>query len=393
MIVVNGEYGEAKIFTDDVDEESIKQIKTVLDDDIVEGQTVRMMPDVHAGNGCVIGTTMTVGDKVSPSLVGVDIGCGMATLKFDIDEIPKPESINNVSFLTKKVDINDNHLEELDYVIKKYVPAGFNRREYSHDFLKFTDIESLKCIDHVDINGGGRLSLGTLGGGNHFIELNKGKNDDLYLVVHSGSRNLGLQVCNYYNKQAKLEWRKEHSKYDKRPFYVLEGELLEDYLHDMNIMQDFAVYNRLAIIDEIVSHINWLTVDLDNDVNHTIHNYIDLDNMILRKGAISAQKNERVLIPINMRDGSIIADGKGNSDWNYSAPHGAGRLYGRREAKNLFSLKEFEESMEGIYTTCVREDTIDEAPFVYKSIDSILSNLDDTVDVVDIIKPVYNFKA
>lgn len=378
MIVVNGEYGEAKIFTDDVDDESIKQIKTLVDNQIVEGQTVRMMPDVHAGNGCVIGTTMTVTDKISPSLVGVDIGCGMATLKFDVDEICKS---------------SDKHLEELDYVIKKHVPAGFNRRDTPHDFVKFTDIESLKCIEHVDINGGGRLSLGTLGGGNHFIEVNKGKNDDLYLVVHSGSRNLGLQVCNYYTKQAKLEWRKEHGKYNKPPFYICEGRLLEDYLHDMSIMQEFAEYNRLAIIEQIVSNLEWLgNVDLD-DVNHTVHNYIDLDKMILRKGAISARKDEEVLIPINMRDGSIIAKGKGNSDWNYSAPHGAGRIYGRKEAKNLFSLEDFEDAMKGIYTTCVRDDTIDEAPFVYKSVDSILSNIKDTVDVVDIIKPIYNFKA
>jgi RNA-splicing ligase RtcB len=367
MIEMNGKYTDAKIFTDNVDETSINQVQTLIDNPLSEGQRIRMMPDVHAGEGCTIGTTMTVTDRIPPSLVGVDIGCGMYTMKLDVDEID---------------------FDRLDSIIRKKVPHGFSRRQEPHEFLSETSIGDLMCYDEVDIQGGGELSLGTLGGGNHFIEINRNQNDEFILVIHSGSRKLGLSVCNYYQKQAKIKYLQEHRGV-KAPFYSCEGEMFENYLHDMGIMQDFAVWNRKAIAQTILDEYG---MDVKESFS-TIHNYIDLNRMILRKGAVSALDGERLLIPINMRDGSIICKGKGNPDWNYSAPHGAGRLFGRREAKEKFSIDEFERSMEGIYTSCVRQDTIDEAPFVYKSMESILSNINETVEIEEIIKPVYNFKA
>ena len=367
MIEVTGLYSKAKIFTDTIDEASLEQVQTLVDNPLSEGESIRMMPDVHAGNGCTIGTTMTVTEKIPPSLVGVDIGCGMYTVTLESDEID---------------------FTKLDEVIKENVPSGFNRRETPHKFIHRTCIGELLCYDELrDPYGGGDLSLGTLGGGNHFIEIGQNTNSDFILVVHSGSRNIGWAVCNYYQKQAKTEYLKEHKR--KAPFYSVEGELFEDYLHDMEIMQDFADINRKAIVESILTE-----YDLGvKDSFSTIHNYIDLDNMILRKGAVSALKDERLLIPLNMRDGSIICKGKGNRDWNYSAPHGAGRLYGRREAKEKFSLTDFKESMRDVYTTCVRDDTLDEAPFAYKPMESILNNIGDTVEIEAIIKPVYNFKA
>lgn len=367
MIEVTGLYSTAKIFTDKIDEASLEQVQTLVDNPLSEGECIRMMPDVHAGNGCTIGTTMTVTDNIPPSLVGVDIGCGMYTVTLEADEID---------------------FTKLDEVIKENVPSGFDRRETPHKFIHRTAIDKLLCYDELrDPYGGGDLSLGTLGGGNHFIEINQNTNGYFILVVHSGSRNIGWSVCNYYQKQAKAEYLKEHKR--KAPFYSVEGELFKDYLHDMEIMQDFADINRKAIVESILTE-----YDLGvKDSFSTIHNYIDLDNMILRKGAVSALKGERLLIPLNMRDGSIICKGKGNRDWNYSAPHGAGRLYGRREAKEKFSLTDFKESMRDVYTTCVRDDTLDEAPFAYKPMESILNNIGDTVEIEEIIKPVYNFKA
>jgi RNA-splicing ligase RtcB len=367
MIEVTGEYSDAKIFTDMIDETSLEQVKTLVDNPLSEGECIRMMPDIHAGNGCTIGTTMTVTDKIPPSLVGVDIGCGMHTVTLDTDEID---------------------FTQLDEVIKERVPSGFNRRETPHKFIHRTSIDNLLCYDELrDPYGGGDLSLGTLGGGNHFIEVNQKSDGDFVLVIHSGSRNIGLSVCNYYQKQAKTEYLKEHKT--KAPFYSVEGELFENYLHDMEIMQDFADWNRKAIVQSILSEYD---LGVKSSFS-TVHNYIDLDNMILRKGAVSACKGEKLLIPLNMRDGSIICKGKGNKDWNYSAPHGAGRIYGRREAKKKFSLTEFKESMSNVYSSCVNEDTLDESPFAYKPMDVILENIGDTVEIEEIIKPVYNFKA
>ncbi len=367
LIEVNGIYSKAKIFADKIDDASLEQIQTLVDNSISEGQTIRMMPDVHAGNGCTIGTTMTVSDRIPPSLVGVDIGCGMYTVKLDTNEID---------------------FDKFDKIIKEKVPYGFNRREEPHELISQTSISDLICYDNVDVYGGGELSLGTLGGGNHFIEINKNQNEELILVIHSGSRKLGFSVCTYYQKMARIKYLQEH-RGRKAPFYACEGEMFEDYLHDMEIMQDFADLNRKVIVQTILEE-----YDLGvKDSFSTIHNYIDLNKMILRKGAVSALKGEKLLIPLNMRDGSIICKGKGNSDWNYSSPHGAGRLFARKEAKKKFSLEEFTKSMEGIYTTRVSERTLDEAPFAYKSKESILSNIGETVEIDEIIKPVYNFKA
>jgi len=352
------------------------------------------MPDAHAGAGCTIGTTMTISDKIVPNLVGVDIGCGMETIKL------------------KQKDID---FEKLDKVIYDHIPSGFDIRKKQHKYVENIDLNSLVCKKHVDLERA-RLSIGTLGGGNHFIEVNRDSDGALYLVVHSGSRHLGKQVAEYYQelgyrelmdinrmkaefvrklkeKRGEKEIRDEieknsPDKISKQLAYV-QGESFNHYLHDMKIVQQYAAYNRKAIVDEIISRMGFEPEDQFT----TIHNYIDLSCMILRKGAISARKGEKVLIPINMRDGSLICVGKGNKDWNYSAPHGAGRLMSRRKAKETISLEEFKKSMDGIYTTTVNRSTLDECALAYKPMDEIIGNIQDTVEIIDIIKPVYNFKA
>lgn len=394
MQEVKGKYNTAKIFTDVVDEKSIEQVKLLCDQPFVEGSKIRMMPDIHAGAGCTIGTTMTITDKVVPNLVGVDIGCGMLC----------------VQLMEKEID-----LERLDKFIREHIPSGFNVRETQHKYIRLAKLDKLRCREYVDIERA-KLSLGTLGGGNHFIEINKDDEGYLYLVVHSGSRHLGVEVCNFYQEQGynrlKYCWEKERemlikhlkdagrekeisTELDKHQFDIskdlayIDGLLFKDYIHDMKIVQEYAQYNRRAMVDDILEFTKagrWFYMD-------TIHNYIDTDNMILRKGAVSAQKYKRLLIPINMRDGSLICVGKGNPDWNYSAPHGAGRLFGRMAAKKNFSVEEFAKSMEGIYTTSVGEDTLDECPMAYKSMDDIVNNIGDTVDILKVIKPIYNFKA
>lgn len=394
MLELKGKYNTAKVFTDNVEEVAISQIVNLLNQKFIADSKIRIMPDTHAGAGCTIGTTMTITDKIVPNLVGVDIGCGMETV------VLKDKNIE---------------LTKLDKVIHNNIPAGFSIRNNTHAFLKKLNLDKLRCIKHVNLNRA-ELSLGTLGGGNHFIELDKDDQGTLYLVVHSGSRNLGKQVAEYYQKEAikslenkrkqirplidelKSQGREQEIeetikkitflKVDKTLAYV-EGSLFEDYLHDMNIVQDYAMYNRKAIVDDIVRLMK-LKV---SDSFTTIHNYIDSESMILRKGAISAKKGEQVLIPINMRDGSLICIGKGNDDWNQSAPHGAGRLMSRSKAKDNISLKEFKESMEGIYSTTVTKETIDESPFAYKPIEEIVNNIHDSVDIIKAIKPLYNFKA
>ena len=397
MIELNGKYGTAKVFTDLMQDEAIAQITTMLNQEFIEGSKIRIMPDVHAGAGCTIGTTMTIKDKCCPNLVGVDIGCGM-----------------HVSIL--KEDALD--LEKLDRIIHEQIPSGFNIRNSEHPHTCITRLDQLICKDHVDILRA-YLSLGTLGGGNHFIEVDKDDDGRLYLVIHSGSRHLGLEVAGYYQRLAEkqvcgrdeasiAEWivkmksEGRHSeisdglkkikastiKIPKELAYV-SGQLFEDYIHDMKIVQEYAFFNRLAISDTILAY---LDVCCEYQFT-TIHNYIDTDHMILRKGAVSAREGERLLIPINMRDGSLLCVGKGNPDWNYSAPHGAGRLMSRSKAKETFSMDEFARSMDGIYTTSVGVDTLDECPMAYKPIDSIINNIGDTVEVSKIIKPVYNFKA
>ncbi len=391
MIEIKGKFNTAKVFTNNIEEKAAEQIQELCNQEFVKDSNIRIMPDTHAGAGCTIGTTMTIKDKIVPNLVGVDIGCGMFVSMLD----------------NSKIDFN-----KLDSTIRSYVPSGFDVRETVHEYKEYIDLEGLKCKEHVDLVRAS-LSIGTLGGGNHFIEMNKDDEGNIYLVVHSGSRHLGKQIAECYQQRAtkeiarrsndsiiaKLksqgrtkeiqeEIEKEKAKVKDSLSYV-EGEAFEYYIHDMHIAQKFAEYNRKAIAEVIIREMEFNVVDSFT----TIHNYIDLDEMILRKGAISAKKGEVVIIPINMRDGSIIATGKGNSDWNQSAPHGAGRLMSRKQAKRSLSLEEFEKSMEGIFTTSMSMNTLDEAPLAYKPIEEIVENIRDTVEINKIIKPIYNFKA
>ena len=400
MVELTGKYNSAKIFTDNVDEETISQLYSLLNQEFVSGSNIRIMPDTHAGAGCVIGTTMTLSDKVCPNLVGVDIGCGMLAIKLK----------------ETKID-----LLEIDSVINNYVPAGFNIHDTAIASSNVGDV-----LADIDLDKAYR-SLGSLGGGNHFIEIDKDEDDNLWLVIHSGSRHLGVEVCDYYQKlgyenikkssfgdisemkkslikkltdegkqkQISSALKKLTDDYKKtnvtipKDLAYVEGEDFKNYIHDMKLVQEHAKINRRTIANLILSHANLHEVESFD----TIHNYIDTDDMILRKGSISAKSGERVIIPMNMRDGSLICVGKGNPDWNYSAPHGAGRIMSRNESFRNLTLSTFQESMKDIFSTSVCNETLDEAPQVYKPMEEIIENIKDTVEIVSIIKPIYNFKA
>lgn len=395
---------DLKIFTDNIEQEAINQIDELLNQEAFKDSKVRIMPDVHAGKGCVIGFTGNLGNKVIPNIVGVDIGCGMLCVE-----------LGNI-----KLD-----LEKLDKVIREYVPSGFevhNERKYT-----FSKLQDLKCYRELKDTKRLERSIGTLGGGNHFIEIDVDEDNNKYLVIHTGSRNLGKQVAEIYQEKAikycsyeeemkvekqniikeyKEQYRDKEiqdklieisKKYDgktklPKDLCYLEGQLRENYLHDMRICQEFASLNRKIIAIEIMKHLDCALSFLSNNFE-TIHNYISFEDNIVRKGAISAKKGKMVIIPMNMRDGCIIGIGKGNDDWNQSAPHGAGRIISRMKAKATFSLDEYKESMKDIYTTSVNENTIDEAPFVYKPMQEIIDCIGDTIDIVKMIKPIYNFKA
>lgn len=400
MQVIEGKFNTAKVYTEVVEETALEQIRTLCNQEYIKNSKIRIMPDVHAGAGCTIGTTMTLQDCVVPNLVGVDIGCGMETIQ-----------------------IKNSHIElqKLDKLIYEKIPSGFNIRETAHKYNDEIDLNQLRCINEGKINlDRAAKSMGTLGGGNHFIEASKDGEGNIYLVIHSGSRHLGLEVANFYQEQAykslngnttsdinhlimeyKAAGRKTeiqtaievlkaqiHTDIPKNLAY-LSGQLMEDYIHDMKIVQRYALLNRKAMMDEIIRGLKLKVVYEFT----TIHNYIDTDAMILRKGAVSAKKGEQLLIPINMRDGSLICIGKGNEDWNYSAPHGAGRLMSRIKAKNTFTVSEFKKQMSGIFTTSVNADTLDECPMAYKGMEDIINNIGDTAEIVKIIKPIYNFKA
>lgn len=400
MIEVNGKYNDALIFTDIVEDAAISQIELLCNQEFVKDSKIRIMPDVHSGAGCTIGTTMTIKDKVVPNLVGVDIGCGMEIVKLKNKHI---------------------ELQQLDKLIYNKIPSGFDIRETAHKYSKKIDLLNLRCILNANINIiKAERSIGTLGGGNHFIEANKDSENNIYIVIHSGSRHLGLEVANYYQNegfkalngsskqdidklilelksqgkqkeiQSTLKHLKQTFKTDiPKSLAYVSDDLFDDYIHDMKLVQKFAELNRKAMMNEIVKGMKLDVVEQFT----TIHNYIDTDNMILRKGAVSAQTNQKLLIPINMRDGSLICIGKGNRNWNYSAPHGAGRLMSRTKAKNSFTVSEFKKQMKGIYSTSINKDTLDECPMAYKNIDDIVNNIKDTVEILDIIKPIYNFKA
>lgn len=397
---------DLKIFTKNVEQEAVDQIELLLVQDAFKDCKVRIMPDVHAGKGCVIGFTADLGEKVIPNIVGVDIGCGMLCVSLGQTDID---------------------FEKLDNVIRSYIPSG--RDVHEGRIIRFEELQDLKCYRELRDTKRLERSIGTLGGGNHFIEVDAAEDGYKYLVIHTGSRNLGKQVADYYQnlafelmsgkdelyeEQGRIieEYKATGRKSDiqnaiaelhrnfkavnpniPKDLCYLEGKYREDYLHDMRICQKFAYMNRVMIAQIICNHMGW-GVDADMpDYFECIHNYIDHDSNIVRKGAISAKLGEKVLIPINMRDGCIIGTGKGNEDWNQSAPHGAGRVMSRTKAKELVLLEEFEKSMDGIYTTSVNQSTIDESPMAYKTLDEIVENIKDTVDVLAIIKPVYNFKA
>lgn len=404
MQEVNGKYNTAKVYTDVIDEKSLQQIKTLCDQEFTSGAKIRLMPDVHAGAGCTIGTTMTIKDKIVPNLVGVDIGCGMETLCIKADS---------------EVSRNFNGAE-LDKIIRMNIPSGFNIRKFPHAFVEQVEWDNIK--GHYNKKRAW-LSLGTLGGGNHFIEADRDDEGNLYIVVHSGSRHAGLEIADYYQEQAwkqingnseadckhlidqlKSEGRENEiqgrlaelkaqvSTNVPKDLAYVSGELFDDYINDMRIMQHFAMLNRKAMIQSISIGLHIKEADIIDQFT-TIHNYIDTENMILRKGAVSAQNGEKFLIPINMRDGSLICIGKGNEDWNCSAPHGAGRVMSRSKAKKELSLEEFKAEMSGIWSSTVNLDTIDEAPMAYKTMDDIVANIAPTAEIQKVIKPIYNYKA
>ncbi len=403
---------DLKIFTEDIEQEAVDQINLLLEQEPFKNCKVRIMPDVHAGKGCVIGFTADLGDKVIPNIVGVDIGCGMLCVELG------------------KIDLD---LVKLDKIINENVPAGRNIRE--EKLINFDKINDLYCLRELKETKKFNRAIGTLGGGNHFIEVDIDEEENKYLVIHTGSRNLGKQVADYYQnlamelcsgkeemfkrkeeiirtykeqgrkseiqkalKELEAEYKQNKPELPNELCY-LTGKYREMYLHDMEICQLYASLNRLQIAKMILTNYFELTYipeiypPIMSDSFETIHNYISFKDNIVRKGAIRANEGERVIIPINMRDGSIIAVGKGNEDWNNSAPHGAGRLMSRKKAKETFNLEEFKKSMADIYSTSVLEETIDEAPFAYKPMQEIIDNIQDTVEIEKIIKPIYNFKA
>ena len=400
MIEIKGTHNTALCYTDTMEEGAMEQIKTLCDMEVFAGSRIRIMPDVHAGKGCTIGTTMTITDKIVPAMVGVDIGCGMYTMALG------------------KVALDLALLDEAAHSI----PSGFSVWEGRQERF---DLTELKCYRHLKDSKRLERSLGTLGGGNHFIEADKSEDGEMYLVIHSGSRNLGTQVANYYQDLAsdlnagkedlfrgreelirtykeqgrRSEIQKALKELEKnykakeptlpRDLCYLYGEYMENYLHDVRICQQFAKRNREKMGEILLAKLGLETTE----AFHTVHNYIDVEAGILRKGAVSAKAGEKLLIPINMRDGSLLCIGKGNPEWNLSAPHGAGRLMSRAKAFEKLTMEEYRKEMEGIYTTCVNENTLDESPMAYKSMEEILRHIGDTAEVISRIKPIYNFKA
>lgn len=400
MFEIIGKYATAVCYASVIEESAIGQIQQMCSQEFAKGSRVCIMPDAHSGKGCTVGTTMTITDKIVPNLVGVDIGCGMLVVNLGKGEI---------------------ELEKFDAVVHQ-IPSGMNVWKERQEHF---NLQKLRCYSHLDSPLYLEKSLGTLGGGNHFIELDIAKDGTKYLIIHSGSRNLGKQAAEYYQDLAitrltfgdelgiaktkliksyrekgrqkeiekalanlKHEWSKKKSLVSSQ-FCYLSGQDFQDYIYDVRIIQQFALRNRELMAEIILKKMGLKSLS----TFHTIHNYIDCDELILRKGAISARKDEIVLIPINMRDGCILAKGKGNPEWNYSAPHGAGRLMSRSDAKRRLSLDDYKETMKGIYSTSVCYSTLDESPMAYKSLDDIIDTITESVEIIEILKPIYNFKA
>lgn len=400
MFEIKGKYSTARCYASNIDNEAINQIKSMCDIEFSKGQSIAIMPDAHAGKGCTIGTTMTIKDKVVPGIVGVDIGCGMYTCNLG------------------NVDIDFNKLDEACH----YIPSGKDVWSYKQEGFNLT---SLRCFDNLKNVKRLEMSLGSLGGGNHFIEVDVSNNGTKYLIIHSGSRNLGTQVANYYQNIASKLHNNQDNHINRRTEIInsyreqgryseiqsaidkldiefkryesnipdnlcwLYGTYFDDYIHDMVICQEFALKNRELMSEIILDRIGITS----KESFHTVHNYIDTNEMILRKGAIAAHLDEVVLIPLNMRDGSIIASGLGNPDWNYSAPHGAGRVMSRKKAKSSLSIEDYRNQMKGIYSTSISFDTLDESPMAYKRFDTIMKDIQSSVSVIERLRPIYNFKS
>lgn len=395
LIEINGRFTDAKIFAQTALQTAIDQIQELTDQAFMAGTKVRIMPDYHAGKGCVIGTTIQLQNRVVPNLVGIDVGCGVFVAQLDVLTVD---------------------FAKLDSIIRTHVPSGQEIHKEVSPARQFLEFEGKQFRASGLKDDYTNLSLGTLGGGNHFIELAKDVEEQHYLLIHTGSRYVGAKVANWHQKRAYENLRrqdltekiaelkrqgrekdiqpiirayKEQNPVVPKELAYLEGDYFHDYIHDMKIAQQFARMNRWTIAETIAKQMGWHFTDTFD----TIHNYIDTETMTLRKGAVRANKGEKLVIPMNMRDGSLICIGKGNAEWNYSAPHGAGRMYSRRAAKKALNMNDFKDTMQGIWTTSVNEETLDEAPMAYKPMTEIISAIGETVDIVKVIKPVYNFKA
>jgi len=363
-MIIKGSCNSAVIYADNIGPSAEGQIRALCNQAFSLDSNIRIMPDCHAGKGSVVGLTMTIKDKICPNLVGVDIGCGMEAIRF------RPR---------KELDF-----DSLDAFIHKNIPAGGRIREKAHPRFETLTLSELKIARHVNMQRSAR-SLGTLGGGNHFIEVAKG-DTGYWLIIHSGSRYTGVEVAGWYQKMA---W--ELCPDSDAPFELawFDGDVCSDYLHDMDLTQGYAAENRNLIADIIIKGMKWSVEERFT----TVHNYIDIATRILRKGAISAGEGEQILIPLNMRDGSLLCRGMGNSEWNFSAPHGAGRRMTRTEAKGSFTLPEYKKAMKGIYSSCINRETIDESPMAYKSAQDIICRIHETAEIIDTLVPLYNFKA
>lgn len=379
MKTIEGTYTFANIFTTNnevhaIEDYALAQIQMICDQEASKNCRIRVMPDVHPGKVGPIGLTQTLGDKIILNLVGIDIGCGMTLAQIK----------------DKKIEY-----QKLDTVIRENVPSGFSIRTKPHRFAEYFDFSALHCASHIQMDKAMR-SLGTLGGGNHFIEADKDDDGNLYIVIHSGSRRLGKEVTEYYLNQGQ-KVLKEQGLQIPYELTWLEGDMMQHYLHDLQIVQKYASLNREIMLDELVKGMKWKVLDS----YECIHNYVDnrpeitelFHAPMLRKGAISALSGEKVIIPINMRDGILLGTGKGNPDWNCSAPHGSGRIMKREDVKSSFTVSSFKSVMKGIYSSCINKDTLDEAPFAYRSMDDMLDIIQDTVDITNVLRPVYNFKA